>query len=77
MIGQGLGDPLVRPLEQRRFVDEICSAGRQVEYRTYDGFGHVDVVLDPASPLVDDLLAWTKERLDGRPQPPGCRTVEG
>jgi uncharacterized membrane protein HdeD (DUF308 family)/alpha-beta hydrolase superfamily lysophospholipase len=77
LIGQGLGDPLVRPAEQRRFVDEICSAGRQVEYRTYDGFGHVDVVLDRASPLVGDLLAWTKKRLEGRPPPRGCRTVEG
>lgn len=76
MIGQGLGDPLVRPLEQQQFVDEICSAGQQVEYRTYAGFGHVDLVLDSASPLVDDLVAWTKERLDGRPPPRGCRTLE-
>jgi acetyl esterase/lipase len=77
MVGQGLDDPLVRTLDQRRFVDEICSAGRQVEYHTYDGFGHVDLVLERASPLIDDLLAWTRERLDGLPPQPGCRTVEG
>ena len=35
-----------------------------------------DLGLDPASPLPADLVAWTRERLDGRPQPPGCETIE-
>jgi uncharacterized membrane protein HdeD (DUF308 family)/alpha-beta hydrolase superfamily lysophospholipase len=77
LVGQGLDDPLVLPAEQQRFVAGLCAAGRQVEYRTYAGFGHVDIVLDRASPLVADLLAWTQDRLAGRAQAPGCQTVEG
>lgn len=76
MIGQGLTDNLVLPTEQRRYVDDLCSNGQALEYRTYKGFDHVGVVLDPESALPDDLVTWTQERLDGAPAPQGCETVE-
>ena len=77
MIGQGLADVLVLPTEQERYVADMCDAGQQLEYRTYEGFDHVSVVAAPDSPLIPDLLAWTQERLDGDPVEPGCQTVEG
>jgi hypothetical protein len=75
MIGQGLTDPLVLPSEQRRYVDAQCAAGQSLEYRTYAGFDHVGVVVDPASPLPADLVTWTQQRFDSLPAPTGCRTV--
>jgi uncharacterized membrane protein HdeD (DUF308 family)/alpha-beta hydrolase superfamily lysophospholipase len=75
LIGQGLADGLVRPAEQERYVARLCASGQALQYRTYEGFDHVGLVLDPASPLVPDLLAWTQDRLDGRPQGSGCQTV--
>lgn len=77
MIGQGLADVLVLPTEQQRYVDAMCAAGQQLEYRTYEGFDHVSVVAAPDSPLIPDLLSWTQDRLDGQPAEPGCQTVAG
>jgi hypothetical protein len=75
MIAQGLADALVLPKVQRQYVDERCSDGQQIEYRAYGGFDHVGIVLDPTSPLPEELVAWTQDRFDGKPQRPGCRTV--
>jgi hypothetical protein len=75
LIAQGLSDDLVLPSEQEKYVQERCRSGQRMEYRTYEGFDHVGVVLDPSSPLVCDLGAWTQERFDGVKQPDGCRTV--
>jgi hypothetical protein len=52
-----------------------CAAGQQVDDRTREGFDHVGVVVEPRSPLVLGLLAWTQERLDGTPPLAGCRTT--
>jgi uncharacterized membrane protein HdeD (DUF308 family) len=71
-VGQGLADTLVLPSAQKTYVDAMCKAGQALEYRTYKGYGHVGVVLDPKSPLIPDLLQWTKNRLDGKEPPHGC-----
>jgi len=34
-------------------------------------------ILEPDSPLIPDLIAWTQDRLEGQPPKPGCETVEG
>lgn len=75
MIAQGLSDALVLPDIQKRYVDGLCVNGQSLEYRTYKGFDHVGVVLDPESPLLPDLIAWTKDRLAGTAPPSGCETV--
>jgi uncharacterized membrane protein HdeD (DUF308 family)/alpha-beta hydrolase superfamily lysophospholipase len=75
LIGQGLADPLILPSHQQRYVEQLCATGQPLQYRTYEGFDHIGLVLDPASPLIPDLLAWTQDRLDGRPQSSGCETV--
>jgi hypothetical protein len=69
--------PLVVPAAQRQYVERMCDAGQRLEHRTYAGFDHVGVVIETDSPLVPGLLPWTQDRLDGKPQPPGCRRIEG
>jgi uncharacterized membrane protein HdeD (DUF308 family)/pimeloyl-ACP methyl ester carboxylesterase len=76
LVGQGLSDVLVLPDLQKQWAEERCSEGQALEYRTYEGFDHVGVVVDPASPLPDDLVAWTQDRFDGAAPPSGCTTVE-
>jgi pimeloyl-ACP methyl ester carboxylesterase len=71
-IGQGLTDALVLPSAQKTYVDAMCKAGQQLEYRTYQGYDHVGVVLDRRSPLIPDLIRWTKDRLAGKAPPAGC-----
>lgn len=75
LIGQGADDRLVVPSAQQAYVDDLCSAGQQVDYRTYAGRDHVPLV-EPDSPLVPDLLAWTRDRLDGVPVGTGCTTTD-
>jgi uncharacterized membrane protein HdeD (DUF308 family)/alpha-beta hydrolase superfamily lysophospholipase len=71
LVGQGGDDPLVTELAQAGFVQKRCEAGYPVDYRVYAGRGHVDVV-EPDSPLIPHLIAWTQDRLDGKPQTPTC-----
>lgn len=71
LIGQGLSDQLVLPQAQAAYVAARCQAGGQVDYRTYQGFDHVGVV-GANSPLVPELVAWTQERLDGKPAASTC-----
>lgn len=71
LIGQGLEDPLVLPAAQEAYVKARCEIGGQVDYRTYEGFEHVDVV-QAGSPLVPELVTWTQERFDGKPATSTC-----
>jgi hypothetical protein len=75
MIAHGLADALVLPSVQQRYVAQLCKSGQNLEYRTYKGFDHVGIALDPRSPLLPDLIAWTKARLAGTPQKLGCITI--
>jgi hypothetical protein len=71
LLGQGLGDELVVPASQDAYVKDRCDAGYAVDYRTYEGFDHVGVVSGD-SPLIPELLAWTQDRLEGKPATPTC-----
>ncbi len=64
LIAQGLADPLVLPDAQQQYVDELCAAGQQVDYRTYEGKDHMGIVRGD-SPLLDELMQWTRDRLSG------------
>jgi acetyl esterase/lipase len=72
LIGQGLTDELVLPDVQDRYVRERCAAGQRLEYRTYGGQDHMGLVT-ASDALEADLVAWTEDRLAGRPQPSGCQ----
>ncbi|MGO9490603.1 MAG: lipase family protein [Solirubrobacteraceae bacterium] len=74
LIAQGLADDLVTPAIQGRYVRERCAAGQSLEYRTYSGRTHTSLT-EEGSPLIGDLFEWTRLRLAGAPQAPGCRTV--
>lgn len=72
LLGQGGADSLIVPAAQQQYVDGLCAAGRDVDYRVYDGLDHIPLV-EPGSPALDDLLEWTRDRFDGTPTQPGCR----
>lgn len=63
-MGQGGSDQLVIPSAQDQYVSDRCTAGQQVDYRTYAGYGHMSVV-EGDSPLLPDLMTWTQARLAG------------
>nr|WP_179492382.1 lipase family protein [Microbacterium immunditiarum] len=71
LIGQGAADRLILRETQDAYVDGLCAAGRQVDYRVYEGRDHVPLV-QPDSPLIPELLEWTRSRLAGDPVEPGC-----
>jgi uncharacterized membrane protein HdeD (DUF308 family)/acetyl esterase/lipase len=75
LIGQGLADPLIDPQMQQNYVDGLCASGQSLEYRTYPGRGHMEVVA-PDSPLIGDLLAWTTARLAHEVPVSTCEAAE-
>ncbi|WP_448808149.1 lipase family protein [Agromyces bauzanensis] len=64
LVAQGLADPLVEPSVQDAYIGARCDAGYVVDYRSYPGLGHLDLVADD-SPLIDDLIDWTNARFAG------------
>ena len=64
LIGQGAADSLVEPAMQDGYVQGLCEAGREVDYRKYDALGHVPLV-EADSPLIPELFEWTQARLAG------------
>ena len=72
LIAQGLADELILPDTQEHFVEKLCAAGQALEYRRYAGRDHLGLVA-PGSPLIADLMRWSRSRLAGDPPPPGCR----
>lgn len=64
LIAQGEADELVLPRVQEAYVKSLCDSGQRVDYRTYPGRGHVPLVQE-GSPLVPQLIEWTKDRLGG------------
>ena len=71
LIAQGVIDDLVLPAIQARFVAQRCQEGQALEYRRYAGRHHLSVVA-PDSPLNEDLVNWTQDRLSGVSPPLGC-----
>jgi hypothetical protein len=45
---------------------------QQREFRTYEGYDHVGIVLNPKSPLIPDSIQWTKDRFVENASPPAC-----
>lgn len=72
LIAQGLDDPLVTPQVQSAYVKKLCAAGQAVDYRQYAGEDHMGLVSDE-SPLIAELLAWSQDRIDGKPVSGGCK----
>ncbi|NLA65589.1 MAG: lipase [Leucobacter sp.] len=71
LVAQGLADPLVLPHLQQHWVDDRCDAGEVIDYRTFEGLSHVDLVAAD-SPLTQQLVTWTLERWANDPGPTSC-----
>src|SRR5690606_19164982 len=71
LLAQGEADTLVLPEAQKQYVADRCAAGQAVDYRTYAGKDHMGVV-SKRSPLLDDLMQWTKDRFVGQPGSDSC-----
>jgi alpha-beta hydrolase superfamily lysophospholipase len=74
LIAQGETDDTVLPALQEAFVRARCDAGQVVDYRRYAGIDHLGLVASD-SPLIPDLLSWTRDRFAGVPAVPSCTTT--
>ncbi|QYO78697.1 lipase family protein [Devosia salina] len=70
-IGQGATDDLVLPPVQQAFARQLCDTGVALDFHEYEGRDHVGVVA-PDSPLVGDLITWTRARFAGVAPTPNC-----
>lgn len=70
-VAQGLRDELVLPDVQEEYFQAHCEPGQSVEYRRYENLDHLSLVAS-GSPLADDLIQWTTQRLSGVEAPQGC-----
>lgn len=75
LIGQGGSDTVVSPTLQGYYVDTLCAAGQQVDYRVYEGYEHARVIERP-SPLLPELVEWTRARFAGELVEPGCTRTD-
>jgi len=71
LLAQGGADTLITPAVQEAYATDRCAAGWNVDYRVYPGRDHLGVVAEN-SPLVPELVAWTRDRFDGGTQIPNC-----
>lgn len=71
LVAQGLADPLIAPKAQEAYVTSRCQAGQEIDFRTYVGKDHMGVVTGD-SPLLGELLEWTRARFAGEAATPNC-----
>ena len=71
LLGQGEADDLLPFTMQSAFVERQCAAGAVIDFRGYPGLGHLDLV-EPDSPAIGELVAWTHDRFAGSALPQGC-----
>ncbi|WP_067856439.1 lipase family protein [Nocardia shimofusensis] len=71
LLAQGGADSLITPDVQRAYASDRCAAGWNIDYRIYHGRDHLGVVAAD-SPLVPELITWTRARFADRPQIPNC-----
>jgi len=71
LIAQGLSDNVVQPSATDAYVEERCAAGQQIEYWTFAGRDHLTII-QPGTPLEDQLIRWTMARFANEPQATGC-----
>jgi len=71
LLLQGGADSLVTPQSQGGYVVEQCRDGSVLDYREYDGVDHVGIV-QQGGRAMQELLAWTGARFDGRAARASC-----
>lgn len=73
-IAQGAADSLIVPSMQREFFQNSCAAEIHSAYLEYAGLDHMPLV-DTGSALNEDLVAFTRSLLDGKPAFPEGATL--
>ena len=71
VIAQGLSDKVVPPSATDAYVEERCAAGQRLEYWTFSGRDHLTII-QPGTPLEDQLMKWTAARCANEPPAAGC-----
>ncbi|HKJ12905.1 MAG TPA: lipase family protein [Ornithinimicrobium sp.] len=71
LVAQGERDRVVSPSVQADYVRTRCAEGTDVDYRTYPGRGHLNLVAEDSA-LAPDLLDWTARRFTGQPAASSC-----
>ncbi|SMF65290.1 Secretory lipase [Allosphingosinicella indica] len=71
LIAQGEADDLVLPAIQDGYVAARCRAGQPIDYRRYAGRDHLSL-LAADSPFPRELVAWTRDRIAGKPAADRC-----
>ena len=72
LVAQGLSDVTVPPSVQEAWVAQRCADGQELDYREYTGLTHTTLI-QPASPLMGELVQWARDRLAGKPARGNCR----
>lgn len=75
-VAQGTSDEVVDPAVTDDWVESRCDAGQAMTYRTYADQSHLSIV-EPDSPVTDELVRWATERFAGDAAPTGCDIAEG
>ncbi|ALO66127.1 hypothetical protein AS189_05990 [Arthrobacter alpinus] len=70
-VAQGETDTLVIPAVQDKYVAARCAAGQKLMYKKYAGKDHLGVVTE-GSPLLVDLIDWSKVRIAGAAAESNC-----
>jgi pimeloyl-ACP methyl ester carboxylesterase len=68
LVVQGEADESVPPPITAQLVDDLCANLATIEYRTYPGAGHDEVMAASSA----DVDAWLAARLAGKPAPSSC-----
>ena len=68
LVVQGEADESVLPPITEQLVDDLCAHGDTIEYRTYPGAGHDEVMAASSADAAD----WMAARLAGGPAPTTC-----
>jgi hypothetical protein len=71
LVGQGTSDEVIDISITEQWVADECAAGRELDFRKYPDRSHMGV-LDADSPLTEELIAWTADRLAGKPASNSC-----
>jgi hypothetical protein len=67
-LGQGLADETIPPQLTAQMGIRLCQLSTPVDSRTYPGINHIELPLAADR----DVLAWIRDRFDGKPAPSNC-----
>ncbi|MFW0785299.1 lipase family protein [Gordonia sp. CPCC 206044] len=70
-IGQGEADEVIPYRINVAYVDRLCASGTTVDFVGYPGGDHMSI-LKRDSRTNADVIAWTRDRLEGEPAPSTC-----